>query len=1132
MKLFKLFSLLGVFALAVLATGCSNDDFQEAEKKSSEIITITASAPSEGEDTRVAFDKDNFSLSWKVGDAFQVYGDAVAGEKFTCASVSSGRGAFNGNRPSFAGTKHAFYPAAKTNNADGNGYEFASFDYRGQIQIGNDNVDELSSYLYMTGTVSEDNTVNNFVLHPAILKLTIQMPTDFAGSVEQVDVQFGSTPMKSKHYKNASWQDLDETSSTQSVLLDGVSLSVDENLVVYMAISPINVANDTFTLTVTDGLGGKYVRELTGFSYNFEGGKVVPGLFSVELFIENLGTISELRQYYADQNTTSQVAYTKNVVGVVTASIGGKTFIHDGVSGLYVERNLTSGIAQGDNVVVALTGLDASGGRLEAYADSYSKYETGTLTLDDVLVERTIAEIKASSSSNSEPNVPIYSVIRGASLTSLDKGSLISQGGDEIKIYGSSYSGDIPVGACDVYGVNYSNGSNQEFIVTNIVAGEVVPSMSFTVDPVDNILSEGQNVTVAVKSNVSWKVVLKHGETEISSQEGSNSQDVTVAIPANASITESASYTVELICLDAETTLTADPVALTQLKAGEEPASTEVSLFDFHTTVSGWSLPKYDITDVAIRGVVVYQEADKIYLSDKTAGFCCYKYREFTNFVVGDVCVVTPSELKEYHGLVEATKGAFEKVVDETQDETSVLVDVTIDEIKNAADTHYQGMYVRLSGVSPSATNWANKTTLSKNGVSISTYNNASLAALNTVECTLDALCVVDYYDGYRLMVMSVENIKEPGYINLSADISSAIAIDGSVDPTITVESNVTWTAQVSGEGASLLTDASTILVDLPANTTGVDKIYTVTVTSTEDASLVKTIELVQSGPYISDLAADKSNNLLADGSEDPVVTVDANVSWTPEVSGGATIFDYDATSIIVDLPENTTDQEVTYTVTVTSTDGTIVKTIDLVQLGAGAVIVASPGAINGSVVEWSMTKAAGTDLVREVSIDDWIAKLSFAFDGATYKTHNSGFKIYGVTPKDTPQSNNYFEIEVPVKSISSETKVNVFMHTDADTGGGPMYMYAECSFDDGVSYVAMPEEDDTYIYDVTNKYYYVGRGDGHQGDDRPHNFTMTTDSEVSNTTVRVKVYFFKGLKSGSGVYVSKKNKVIVSFSE
>ena len=44
--------------------------------------------------TRVAFDKGNFSLSWKVGDEFQVYGDESAGEKFTCSSIAGGKGAF------------------------------------------------------------------------------------------------------------------------------------------------------------------------------------------------------------------------------------------------------------------------------------------------------------------------------------------------------------------------------------------------------------------------------------------------------------------------------------------------------------------------------------------------------------------------------------------------------------------------------------------------------------------------------------------------------------------------------------------------------------------------------------------------------------------------------------------------------------------------------------------------------------------------------------------------------------------------------------------------------------------------------------------------------------------------------
>ncbi len=1053
MKLFKLFSLLGLFSLAVLATGCSNDDFQQKGEPSSDIITITASTPSEGnESTRVAFDKGNFSLSWKVGDEFQVYGAESAGEKFTCSSIAGGKGAFNGTKPTFTGVKHAYYPASKTNNSsDGEGYNVASFDYSGQIQIGNDNVDELTNYMYMTGTVSADNTVSDFVLQPVVLKLTIQMPSGFTGSVSQVDVQFGTTPMKSKHYQSVDWQDFDKTSTVQSVLLDGVNLAADENLVVYMAMSPVRVTNDTFTITVTDGANNKYVRTLENFSYNFESGKVVPGLFSVEQSIDNLVTIAQARQYYANQSTTDLVTYSKSVIGVVTASLSGKTFISDGVSGLYVEKSLPNDIHEGDNVVVSLTGLDVVGGRLEAYADSYAAYASGSLTLSDVLVERTIPEISASASSNEDPNVPVYTVIRGATLTSLDKGSFISQNGHSIKIYASSFSGDIPTGICDVYGVNYSNGYEQQFVVTNVVAGEAIPYMSFTVDPTENILADGQDVTVSVKSNIAWKVVLKQGDTEISSQEGANSQDVTVAIPVNESITESASYSVELICLDTEAALTAEPVGLTQLKAGEKPISEEITLLQFHNIIAGWTLPNSSVSDIIVRGFVVYQEASKVYVTDGTAGFCCYKYDTFSDFSIGDICVMTPSEVKDYHGLVEATQGTFEKVIDDNQDETAVLVDATISEIKNATDMHYQGMYVRLKGVSASATNWANGITLSKDGVSIGTYNNASLAELNTVNCTFDALCVVDYYDGYRLIVMSVDHITEPAYINLSADISSAIAIDGSVDPVITVSSNVAWTAQVTG-GADLLSDVSSgeILVDVPANTTGSDMTYVVTVTSTEDPTLFKTIELVQSGPYIKELSADHTSNIAADGSVKPIVTVDANVNWSAEVTGGATLnTNTEAGTIEVTLPVNESEQEVTYTITVTSEGGAIVKTIDLIQSAAGdsSVSVVFPVSFDytsDKIQDGTTCYAEGLNNIATVKTYGAKATLSHSTSdgGAIYST---GFTQVGESG---------WEFTLPVKNLPPGAIIT-YSGKFRRSKTGPSQFELQYSIDGGATFIS-----------------------------------------------------------------------------
>nr|HXK76298.1 hypothetical protein [Bacteroidaceae bacterium] len=413
--------------------------------------------------------------------------------------------------------------------------------------------------------------------------------------------------------------------------------------------------------------------------------------------------------------------------------------------------------------------------------------------------------------------------------------------------------------------------------------------------------------------------------------------------------------------------------------------------------------------------------------------------------------VVTPSEVKDYHGLVEATQGTFEKVIDNSQDETAVLVDATISEIKNATDTHYQGMYVRLKGVSASATNWANGTTLSKDGISIGTYNNASLAELNTVNCTFDALCVVDYYDGYRLIVMSVDHITEPAYINLSADISSAIAIDGSVDPVITVSSNVAWTAQVTG-GADLLSDVSSgeILVDIPANTTGSDMTYVVTVTSTEDPMLFKTIELVQSGPYIKELSADHTSNIAADGSVKPIVTVDANVNWSAEVTGGATLnTNAEAGTIEVTLPVNESEQEVTYTVTVTSEGGAIVETIDLIQSAAGdsSVSVVFPVSFDytsDKIQDGTTCYAEGLNNIATVKTYGAKATLSHSTSdgGAIYST---GFTQVGESG---------WEFTLPVKNLPPGAIIT-YSGKFRRSKSGPSQFELQYSIDGGATFIS-----------------------------------------------------------------------------
>ena len=113
---------------------------------------------------------------------------------------------------------------------------------------------------------------------------------------------------------------------------------------------------------------------------------------------------------------------------------------------------------------------------------------------------------------------------------------------------------------------------------------------------------------------------------------------------------------------------------------------------------------------------------------------------------------------------------------------------------------------------------------------------------------------------------------------------------------------------------------------------------YVVTVTSTENPTLFKTIETYSEwGHILRNFLLIHTSNIAADGSVKPIVTVDANVNWSAEVTGGATLnTNAEAGTIEVTLPVNESEQEVTYTVTVTSEGGAIVKTIDLIQSAAG----------------------------------------------------------------------------------------------------------------------------------------------------------------------------------------------------
>lgn len=310
MKLFKNQFFMGLIMTVPFVASCSNDDVQVSEK--SETITITADIPNQ-DVTRVDFDKNNYALSWKAGDAFQVYSATAAGNTFSYTGVNN---EFSGTEPASTGDLFAFYPASKSLNT---GKDNDLFDYTGQTQQGSDNVDDLSNYLYMTGMVDPvDYTVSDFALQPAVLKLTINMPATFVGEVASLEVGLANGKFYSKkHVQDAQDMEADKVSS-MSMTLSGISFAASDTkqFVVYMAVSPINVVNDSFTLTVTDVSGVQYATTVRQFTYDFAQAKVCRAVMTVEQEGETDAEFIST-DYSSDQpldKTTAWIGYKSKII--------------------------------------------------------------------------------------------------------------------------------------------------------------------------------------------------------------------------------------------------------------------------------------------------------------------------------------------------------------------------------------------------------------------------------------------------------------------------------------------------------------------------------------------------------------------------------------------------------------------------------------------------------------------------------------------------------------------------------------------------------------------------------------------------------------------------------------------------
>ena len=321
--------------------------------------------------------------------------------------------------------------------------------------------------------------------------------------------------------------------------------------------------------------------------------------------------------------------------------------------------------------------------------------------------------------------------------------------------------------------------------------------------------------------------------------------------------------------------------------------------------------------------------------------------------------------------------------------------------------------------------------------------------------------------DGSMVRTVTVTQAgKEMPKLNVSpatfALVSEAASIEVEIDANVkySVSSSAAWlTSPVSG-----LTEAPSLTFDVAANESTSDREATLTFTS-EDGSVTRTVTVIQAGKEATSLAVSPSTFDLSHEATSISVSVEGNTKYsvsssaawlTSPVSG---LTEAPSLSFDVDANESTSDREAT--LTFTSEDGSVTRTVTVTQAGKAATSLAvSPSAFDlsheatsisvsiegntkysvSSSAAWLTSPVSGLteapsltfDVAANESTSDREATLTFTSeDGSVTRTvtvTQAGEELYlNVTPQriEAPAEGGTYPLTINTNAGESDVNLN-----------------------------------------------------------------------------------------------------------
>ena len=248
----NLWILGGLVAMAF--TACTNDDVLPADNTlaSGKKVQVTAYAPGDGADSRIAFNDNEgtISLSWENSERFSVI---RGGENQTFSNGESGGNIFEGDLPTAEeGTYYAVYPA----NTLATNHTAVPYDLSVQTGAMNSN----STYMYASSETTGDATSFQFQHATAVLKAT------FSGLPDDVEIK--QVVVTTAVNKVDGIIDLTNGTMTpgskNSISINFGENPVQKNAAVYIYLPPMEAAQKTLTFHVEVNDDNWYSATLPG----------------------------------------------------------------------------------------------------------------------------------------------------------------------------------------------------------------------------------------------------------------------------------------------------------------------------------------------------------------------------------------------------------------------------------------------------------------------------------------------------------------------------------------------------------------------------------------------------------------------------------------------------------------------------------------------------------------------------------------------------------------------------------------------------------------------------------------------------------------------------------------------------